>query len=854
MKKFLNLIVLLLTMMQFSAIAKEVPVEQARKVAQNYFNYAAERQSSNLALAYTAKMANDKPAFFVFQNQGAVGFIIVSGDDIAEPVLGYSTESNFDINTANPAFLGWIASYQNEIAYGISKNYKQSAEFKAKWSQYATNTFSSGARVAGVTPLVKTKWGQNPFENGQCPIDSLANSDNKRCVTGCPATAMAMIMKYHNHPAQGTGSSSYNHAKYGTLAANYGQATYNYANMPDSVGAANDDVAKLMFHAGVSVEMQYTANSSGSWVLAKRTGKEGVSCEDAFKKHFGFQATGALKEDSTDVAWIAMLKKELDAKRPIQYAGGSGHTWVTDGYDDNGKFHQNWGWNGQQDGYFALTSLGPSPGGTGSGDGKFTPNQQAIFGLKPALAQLSSAPKFGLVLKSNLALNPAVVKASTPFTVEVDLNYTGSSPLESDLTAMIFTEDNDFIDFVEVKEKQSFANNTTKKYTFATQGLDLVQGNYNIGIYNAGLKDSLWSLVKKSSFTNPITFKVEGEQTKLSLAAATKLPSAAVIENANFSTTVSVKNEGAATYDGYVVVDVYDKDNDYKMSFGASSKVKIDAGKSQNITFTSTGSTLKSGTYLVVVSESLDDKEYFELSNKNFNNPAKLTVIETPISADIYEDNNTENKAFALTPNFVNNVATIQTSGSNLHKGEDIDFYGMTLPAGFNYSITGRVNDEKSSADGKKYTVATSLYTINNGVELSVANNKIATPIKIDKGGKITFKVSPNFFGFTGSYLLDVNIVRTPTTATNETFAQSNINIYPNPASQYLTIDRTKSQADIVELVVYNSLGQAVKTQAIQSADKVSQINVSDLNNGVYFVKMLDTQHKSYTTQVLVQN
>jgi uncharacterized protein (DUF2141 family) len=854
MKKIFNLFLLFFSLMQFSAIAKEVPVEQVRKVAQNYFSFVTDRQSSNLKLAHTAKMADGKPSLYVFQNADGAGFIMVSGDDIAEPVLGYSYESNFDINTKNAVFLGWMEFYQNEIAFGISKNYVQSSEIKSKWNQYTNNVFDGFDRGAGVAPMIKSMWGQGGIENAQCPVDSMANYPNKRCVTGCPATAMAIIMKYHKHPAQGAKNSTYDHPKYGTLAVNYAAQTYNYASMPDSLTVDNAELAKLMSHAGIAVQMQYTANSSGSWVLTRGAGKEEANCEYAFKNYFGFEAIGAKKDDSTDVAWQKMLKAELDAKRPIQYFGGSGHTWVMDGYDDNGKYHQNWGWGGQQNGYFALTSLGPTPGGDGSGDGKYTPNQGALFGLKPALAKLSSAPKFGLAMKSNLTLNPAVVKSNVPFTVTADLTYAGSAALESDLAAMLFTDEGNFIDYVEVQEKQSFANNTTKKYTFSTKGLDLVQGNYSIGIYSAGLKDSSWTLVKKANFTNPITFKVEGDPALLSLAAAMKLSATKVVENNNFSVTVSVKNEGATTYDGYVVVDVYDKDDDYKMTVGTPSKVKIDAGKSQNITFTSTNTALKPGTYLIVASESLDDKEYRELSNKDFANPAKLTVIEVPFGADIYEDNNTEAKAYALTPNFVNNVATIQTTGSNLHVGEDRDHYKITLPTGYNYTINGRVNDEKSSADGKKYTVSSAMYYIVNNVESKVAGNKLTTPVKIDKGGSIIFKVNPEFFGFTGSYLLDVNITRTPTTATNETFEQSNIDIYPNPASQYLTIDRSKSQADIVELVVYNSLGQKVKMQSMQSLDKVAQIDVSDLDNGVYFVQLFDTKHNSYTTQFLIQN
>jgi Peptidase C10 family/Spi protease inhibitor/Secretion system C-terminal sorting domain len=859
MKKIFNLFLLLFSLLQFSAIAKEVPVEQAKKVAQNYFSFVTARQSSNLVLAHTALMANGKPSLYVFQNTDGVGFVLVSGDDIAEPVLGYSSESTFDLNTKNKAFLSWMEFYQNEIAYGISKNYTQPAEIKVKWNQYASNNFAGSDRAAGVQPLVKSKWGQDPDENAQCPLDKEAN---KRCVTGCPATAVAMIMKYHKHPAQGIGNSSYNHEKYGTLAVNYADQTYNYANMPDSITGPNDDLAKLMYHAGVAVEMGYTPTESGSFVIEAYCNKKEATCEYAFKNYFGYDKTtvaGIQKKDFTDAVWLKKLKDELDAQRPMQYAGfgGGGHTWVCDGYDDNNKFHMNWGWRGQQDGYYALNALSPGSGGTGSGEGSYNNGQQAIVGIKPAVQQLSSAPKFGLVLNSGITLNPAILKANapnTPFTVTLDLNYTGTTTLEADLAASIFTEDGDFIDYVEIQEKQSFTDKTTKKYTFSSKGLDLVQGNYTIGIYSAGLKDSSWTLVKKSNFTNPIKFKVEGAPALLSLAAATKVPPAAVLENTNFSVTMSVKNEGTTTYDGYVVADVYDKDNDYKMSVGAPSKVKIDAGKSQDITFTSTNSALKQGTYLVVAAESLDDKEYRELSNKNFENPVKMIVIETPIKADAFENNNTAAVAAALTPNFVNNVATIQTTGSNLHVANDLDHYGITLPTGYNYTINARVNDEKNAIDGKKYTTDVVMSYIVNSTNSPYYDESLPAPVKIDKGGNIIFKIAPTFVGFTGTYVLDVNIARTPTTATNETFEQSNIDIYPNPASQYLTIDRSKSEADIVAMVVYNSLGQKVKMQSMQAQDKVSQVDVSDLNNGVYFVQLFDAKHNSYTTQFLIQN
>ncbi len=503
----------LLTFGIISLFSKPITLDVAHRVAENYFRYETNRQSS-LAHVHTIFLSDNNPACYIFNDINKGGFIIIAGDDIAEPVLAYSIETNFDINTKNKAVLSWLEFYKNEIEYGITHQYTQLSDTKIKWQNYESNQFSFKNR-AGVQPLCRAKWNQSPHVNDMCPYDK---TENKRCVTGCPSTAMSIIMKYHNHPSQGIGSSSYNHTKYGTLSVNYANESYNYSSMPDTVSAANSEVAKIMYHTGVAVEMEYAPNESGAVFLEEESNKKEATCEYAFKKYFGYNSStvkGVQKKNFTDAVWIAMLKKELDENRPMQYAGygGGGHTWVCDGYDDNNKFHMNWGWGGDLDGYFALNALQPGAGGIGSGEGHYNNNQQALIGLKPAIQSVSSAPKFGLILKSNIVANPTTIKSNTAFTITVDLNYTGTTTLDADIAASVFTQDGEFVDDVEIKESQSFTNNTTRTYTFTTQGIDLVQGNYLLGIYSAGLKDSAWTLIKKSNFTNH--FHLELKETRL---------------------------------------------------------------------------------------------------------------------------------------------------------------------------------------------------------------------------------------------------------------------------------------------------------------------------------------------------
>ena len=210
---------------------------------------------------------------------------------------------------------------------------------------------------------------------------------------------MAQIMRYWSYPAKGTGSSSYSCTtangykdNYGTLSANYGTTTYNWTSMPlanasiTSSASTYSAVATLMYQCGVSVDMNYDPSGSGAQVLSVDAGG-GPCAQQSYTLYFGYDASTIQGYQRTqggysDAAWLNLIETDLNAGRPVQYAGQDpsqgGHTWVCDGYDVNNNVHMNWGWAGSDDGYFSINNLLTTNGG-------FNPstNHEILVGIQP---------------------------------------------------------------------------------------------------------------------------------------------------------------------------------------------------------------------------------------------------------------------------------------------------------------------------------------------------------------------------------------------------------------------------------------------------------------------------------------
>jgi len=319
--------------------------------------------------------------YYVFDFEDNNGFVIISADDDAYPVLGYSFEGTYKNENQPPAFIEWMNHYKDQILFIKKNNLKADKKIAIEWS--TLQTFSPSPKgLKSVEPLLKTDWGQGQYYNSSCPVD--ANGIDGHAKVGCVAVAMGQVMKYHNHPNQGVGSHNYNDpinldnddnpipgSDYGYQSANFGATIYNWANIPYNTSTHNSDLATLLYHCGVSVEMNYGPGSSSA-----STG----TVDDALENYFGYDHSAEYinKTDKTDIQWENNLMNELDAGRPLVYRGsnsdGDGHAFVCDGYQGTNYFHFNWGWYGEE-GYYYLENLSPLI--------LYPTNQAAVVGIKP---------------------------------------------------------------------------------------------------------------------------------------------------------------------------------------------------------------------------------------------------------------------------------------------------------------------------------------------------------------------------------------------------------------------------------------------------------------------------------------
>lgn len=355
------------------ATAKPVGIERARAVAENLL---PGRQ-------WTTESLN---GMYVFNALGGQGFVLVAADDCVRPVLGYSPKGTFDAEALPAHVAAWLEGYGREIASLEAAGAVPSAEVQAQWEALPAPKRGSTA----VEPMLTTTWNQAPYYNLFCPYD---DQDSALSVTGCAATATAQIMKYWNHPSIGCGSEGYN-SSFGYLTAQFDTTHYRWNLMPDALTAVTDSVevaavAELMYHVGVAIHMNYSASGSGAQII--NFGYAGYpSSQTALQNYFRYSPLmrGLMKDQYADAVWDSMLYVEIEAGRPVLYAGfdsAGGHAFVLDGFDSLGFFHVNWGWGGAYDGYYTIDSLSPGAGGIGgNATYTFNVNNQALIGICPA--------------------------------------------------------------------------------------------------------------------------------------------------------------------------------------------------------------------------------------------------------------------------------------------------------------------------------------------------------------------------------------------------------------------------------------------------------------------------------------
>jgi hypothetical protein len=385
--------VILLTAFPLVGQTTEVTPQRAEQVARTFWNL---HHDGDVAKLNTPMYRLDTPwdAFYIFAPAEGKGFVIVAADDRVCPVLAYSFHNNAMRDKMSPSMSWWLDGWQQQVD-DLRK--EKGGERNEEWQQLLDGGGTPRSLTA-LEPMITTQWDQDAPYNDSCPT-RIEFGSNVRALTGCVATAMAQVMKYWNYPVRGTGTHTYNSVSFfglgytfGEQTANFGATTYDWDNMPDHLTVTSPDVQKaavatLMYHCGVACDMYYGSaayGGSGTKIRNAPYMREGNALNGIIK-YLGYSslATGMERIKYDDNAWTALVRGELDASRPIIYAGfeqTAGHCFVCDGYDDEDRYHFNWGWSGDGDGFFTLNSLTPN---IGSYTYDFTVGQEILVGIQP---------------------------------------------------------------------------------------------------------------------------------------------------------------------------------------------------------------------------------------------------------------------------------------------------------------------------------------------------------------------------------------------------------------------------------------------------------------------------------------
>ncbi len=615
MKRITSLAIMSATTLALLA-APLTPEQALRRVQGNSALKMPSKSGTSMKLSFSMQTQKGEPAVYIFDRPASSGYLIVSADDTATPLLGYADSGSFDANNMPPQLEWWLSEYASQIDYASANGIK--------------NTYAPIANKKEIAPLVKTKWNQGTPYNNLCP-----SVNNVKCPSGCVATAMAQVMKFWNYPEVGTGRVTATLPSGGTGEGfiNLAQKPFDWNNMIDSYSGYDytneqgNAVATLMQAVGYAAKMNYAPGGSGALSI-----NAAISLSKNFKYNPNIQYLQRLYFNTSE--WNEIVYNELAAGRPILYGGQStsvGHEFVCDGYDGNGYFHFNWGWGGMSDGYFILDALNPNSVGTGGGaGGGYNSRQDIIIGIQPSSEETDVyLTQFGNLSASASGSN-----------ISLALNYNGNvgnwvnagiSTVKVRMGAEIVSVDNP-----EIKPQyvRLFSNDidipalTLNGYNISYQGIKgnatvsipsiLPNGKYKVTVctQDANKTDAPWTPVCTTNGAynfvyvtkNGSSCSVENfNETELSIVSAE--PTTQVYYENACRFRLSVKNNSNLELSGGFYPVLYDGNTPAFLGEGIT--MSLAPGESDNVEFVATFELLKG------VSAPTETKEYTLRFSKN---------------------------------------------------------------------------------------------------------------------------------------------------------------------------------------------------------------------------------------------
>lgn len=398
---------LMLLALAGSATAMATPVSQER-AAQVAQMYVSQQYTAPTGMSVKSVEAFNEQLYLI--NFTPCGWALVSNDDTAEPIVAYSVEGSLSQSQMpeNMAFM--VGEATNSLKAAVAKD-----QLNNVWKRIESGTIMQSRAGEPVEPLITVNWDQGSPYNYYCP-----GSGNAKALVGCVAVAMSQAMSVQQFPVSPAGQVSYGASNYGNISIDFDkEADYDWDAIMKGTNNYRE-TARLLYHAGVSVEMDYGTDGSGI------PSNQVYRITNALKDNFGYgEEIAYYWRTSYTGNWSQLLLNEFSAGRAVVYnaidtQNGYGHSFNMDGYDGM-LFHLNWGWGGYGNGYFNLNSLADAAMGM-----NYDSNHVVVVGIGAPNSPLRGVSLSDQYVETNLA-------AGSPFCalyVNGELATTGNYTIE----------------------------------------------------------------------------------------------------------------------------------------------------------------------------------------------------------------------------------------------------------------------------------------------------------------------------------------------------------------------------------------------------------------------------------------
>lgn len=824
MKKLLLLIICLISL---HTNARQRTTSEAYLIAQKTLNSTSSIQqkapasTENIHLSYIQKIkksTNDSLITYYAFNKGINnGFIIISGDDRAISLLGYADEGTFNYENLPDNMKYWLSNYDKELLTVTETT-----------NTFAAKTQTETNQQTAVSPLLgNIKWNQDAPYNNLCPL--IPPTNTSRAVTGCVATGMAQIMMYYKWPVTGLGTNSYTSKTNNiTSTANFGTTTYDWANITPTYTSTSTEsqktaVSTLMFHCGVSVNMDYGESSSASTQAMAQALKNNFRFDQNMQRY--------LRNYYTRAEWTNFLMNELNASRPILYAGESkdgGHLFVCDGYDNNGLFHINWGWGGSSNGYFQISALDPSVQGIGGSSGGYNSVQEILIGVqKPA----STTPTYNIYTNDTLGYSTKTISRNGTFTLSATKTYNkGVNTFAGSIGIALYNQLG-FVSLIKSNLVNLAAGYGYPSISFSNTVINsnVAAGTYKIYLVYKASSESTWQIIRAPIGTpNYVNAEITANDIKFSTPTSTgpvlKLNSFTktgnLYQNKQGRFNVSITNNGAE-YNSVIGIYLESFDNQTSYQLVSTETINIASGETRVVDFAG-NITLAPGKY------------YLATMYDPINNPEKTADVvqlgDYQLVDILAEPTTTPTLSLTSTISFPNTLqvdkklATLTATIKNT-----TGFYDKKLIA-FIFETTGGsslayLGYQDAILDANE----TKTFKFTGEINLPLKNYNAVVYYQNTSSQWTSF--TPTNYGRLTFTLVD------QATGIQDTKTNTELKIYPNPVYDRLSIS---SASTIKNIQICDISGKVCLSKKQVNSNEIT-VFVHDLSSGSYILKIETT-------------